>query len=124
MMRIAAALVLIVGCAPTVSEQMDACVDHNDNWRATNHCQVNILESQGDPMAGVFQGLEALNDATTQYFDAKRDARDRLYQLRVEGKISEYEYLHELCSMSGGSWCSDSHTVTPDGETSDVIVTR
>jgi hypothetical protein len=68
-------------------------------------------------------GFEELNDATTQYFGAKRDARDRLYEQRVEGKIGEYEYLHELCSMSGGNWCREFHTVTPVGETSDSIVT-
>lgn len=119
MFKIASALIVIsavAACAPTVSGRMDACVEQNHDWRASHHCQIDVLESINDPLAGVMRGFEELNDASSALLDEN-------YKARKEGRISEYEFLDTVCAMSNGHGCAEVHTVTPDGETSDSIVT-
>jgi hypothetical protein len=98
------------------------------HYRATRHCERGVW-GEDDPMSKLDAALEKNEDAWTRVFDAKRDARDRLLKQRQAGEITEYQYLHELCSLSysaytqSSGWCSEVHSVTPDGATSDVIVT-
>jgi hypothetical protein len=117
-MKAAAALPVIAalaGCAPTFREQTDACFENNREWRATNHCQIDVMESHNDPMAGMFRGYEKL-------FDAKQALLYETNKARREGRISAYEHAETVCSLTDGYGCAQVHTITPEGDSSDVIV--
>ena len=57
-----------------------------------NDCQANVLP-HNDPLAGMLRGVATLNDATAQYFDAKRDTRDRL------GHSAGGQFVHRMVSF-------------------------
>ena len=115
--RITAALAVIgalAGCNTTLP--MDACVDQNHgSYDAMHRCEIDVLRSEDPAMARVWEAYDKL-------FDARREVRDEAYKAAKEGRISEYEYQSTLCDLSRGHGCTEVHTITPDGDNSDVIV--